>query len=77
MEFNRFAISSYPRFIIYTLRSIEVPCAASIAINITIEGLSAGGHTTCADFRVVVPVIYTRCGSAKVIFAPSLFNSVA
>ena len=46
MVFKRWAISSYPLLIEYTLRNTEVPFAANMAIRIIIAGRSAGGHTT-------------------------------
>ncbi len=74
--FKRSAISSYPRLIMYTLRSIEVPLAPSMPISIIMAGRRAGGQTTWAGFNVVPPWMYTRCGSASVILAPSRLSSV-
>ena len=57
--FNRFAISSYPRLIEYTLRKIEEPLAANIPISIITAGRNAGGQMISAGLNFVRPFIYT------------------
>lgn len=59
-----------------TLRSTEVPFAASIASRITTAGRSAGGQLTSAPDQWVGPVTSRRCESSSRTSAPSLVRSV-
>ena len=58
-----------------TLRSTDVPLAASIASRMQTAGRSAGGQTTSALDQRVGPLTSTRCGSSSRTSAPSRVRS--